>query len=154
MVSAALLANVPQLCLMLLFAALHELGHLLLLLLFGGKPERLTLAFYGIGLRHTSCLNRWQEWLFLLGGIGVNGLLAALHIHPEINVPLLVINALPVYPLDMGRALSLYLPYAFCRVLSAVMWCGLVIAAVLLRNVSLGMLAGYILVFSLKEDLG
>ena len=153
MLCAALLTGAPQLGWLLAFAALHEGGHLMLLLLFGGKPDSITLAFYGVGLRHSARLTRLQEWLFLLGGIGVNAAFVLLNIHREINLPLFLINAVPIYPLDMGRALRLYLPYRFCRALSAAVLAAMVISAVVLRNASLGLIAAYIIVFSIKEDL-
>ncbi len=153
LLAVALLTGVNRLLYVLLFAVLHETGHLVALLLFGGKPERITIAFYGIGLKHTAHFKRWQEWLFLLSGIGVNALLSILRVHPEINLPLLIINALPVYPLDMGRALALYLPYRICRVLSVVVLLSMVTAALLMRNWSLGLIAAYIFLFSLKEEL-
>ena len=153
MLSVALLTDNGTIAALLLFASLHEGGHLLLLLFFGGRPERITLAFYGVGLRHSSLLKRWQEWLFLLGGIAVNAVFVAANIHREVNGPLLLINALPIYPLDMGRALRLYVPYRFCRVVSCLFLLGMAVSAVLLKNVSLGLIAVYILAFSLKEDL-
>ena len=153
MLSFALAIGTPQLLWVLLFASLHELGHLLVLCLFGGKPARLTVAFYGVGLCTASRLNRWQELLFLLAGIGVNALFFSLRIHPEVNGPLLLINALPIVPLDMGRAVSLFLPYRLCRAVAVAFFILLVAAAVWLRNLSLAAIAGYILVFSLKEEL-
>lgn len=153
MLALSLVTGTQRIVYVMLFAALHELGHIVALLLFGGRPETLTLAFYGVGLRHSSPLKRWQEWLFLFAGIAVNAFLAALQIHPEINLPLLLINALPVYPLDMGRALALYLPYRVCQVLSVIIFAALVGGALLTRNWSLGLIAAYLFVFSLKEEL-
>lgn len=153
MLAVSLLTGSDRLLYVLLFAGLHEAGHIVALLIFGGKPDCITLAFYGVGLKHHAVLKRWQEWLFLLAGISVNAVFAALRIYPDINGPLLLINAMPVYPLDMGRALSLYLPYRFCRVLSVVILIALATAAILLHNWSIGMIAAYLFVFSLKEDL-
>ena len=153
LVAFALLGNADNLLLLLLFASLHECGHLLLLLLFKGKPDSLTLSFYGIGLRHSCLLERYKECIFLLGGIAVNGIFAVLNIHREINLPLLVINALPLYPLDMGRAIALFIPYKICRVISALFLTAMIISSIVMQNVSLILISLYIIVFSIKEDL-
>jgi len=153
MVSFSMLTGTQTVLRILLFASLHECGHIVLLLLFGCTPDRLTLAFYGIGMAHSGTLNRCQECLFLLGGIAVNGLMALLGIDTEINLSLLLINALPLYPLDMGRVLALVLPYRVCRVITVCFLILLLIGAAVLKNISLLFIAIYITVFSLKEDL-
>ena len=153
MLSFSLLLGSEKLLSVLLFASLHELGHLSLLLLFGGRPDTVTLAFYGIGMTHSVPLSRSREVLFLTGGIAVNLLFILLHIERDINAALFCINALPLYPLDMGRVMALYLPYRLCRFISVLIPIILLTAGLFLKNISLLLIAVYMIAFSFKEEL-
>ncbi len=137
----------------ILFASLHEAGHIAALYLFGGKAEEIRLAFYGIGLKHSSDLKHYQELIFLLSGIIVNLTFLALGIHKDINLVLFIINALPVYPLDGGRALSLVLPYKACKIISIFTVTAIILYAVITMNISAFLIAAYIIIFSLKEEI-
>lgn len=151
MASLALVTGTKSIFLVMLFASLHEAGHLLLLYCFHGRAQALTLSFYGIGLKHYAAFTKWQEAMFLLGGIAVNGLFVLLNIHREINLPLLVLNALPIYPLDGGRALALLIGETAVKYISVAMLLLLVIYAVYCHNAALIMIALYILVYSVYK---
>lgn len=145
----------------LLFSALHELGHIALLYALGGKADKITVAYYGIGLKHQAKFTVGKEILFLLGGILVNGAFAIFNVHRQINLSLLLINAMPIYPLDGGRVIKLLLYSAFDLALSdklflAVGICSIIaiiIAAVIYGNLSLALIAFYLIIYSLNNSL-
>ena len=112
-ICTALIANNYDFIYVLLFSSLHELGHIISLYLLGGKADKITISFYGIGLKHSSDLPVSKEILFLLSGILINLLFVMFNIKRDINLALLVINALPIYPLDMGRCTKLVLEKYF-----------------------------------------
>lgn len=92
---------------MLFFSGVHELAHLTLLILFGGRPDSLTFSFYGLALRYSSALSGLKEFFVILAGPAVN-LILYLILGDDINLILFALNILPVYPLDGGRILSLF----------------------------------------------
>ena len=112
-VCVALFANNYDFLYVLLFSSLHELGHILSLYLLGGKADKINVSFYGVGLKHSSDLTVSKEVVFLLSGIAVNSVFAILNFKRDINLAVIVINALPIYPLDMGRCLKLVLEKYF-----------------------------------------
>lgn len=146
----------------LLFSALHEMGHLLLLYIMGGKADKITIAYYGIGLKHSSKLTVTGEILFLLGGILVNALFVVLNLQRNINLSLLMINALPIYPLDGGRVLKLMLNSTLDlsvsdRFLTAIGICSILIIiafAIFEGNLSLALIAFYLIIYSINNSLG
>lgn len=112
-ISLALIANNMSILYVLLFSVLHELGHIISLYIVGGKPSELVFSYYGIGLKHNSNLTYPREFVFLLSGILVNGVFTLLNIHRDINLALLILNSLPIYPLDMGRCIKMLLDRCF-----------------------------------------
>ena len=102
----------------LLFAALHEAGHLLCLLLLGEKPRSLTLSYYGVRLERGPCavLRGAGELAVYASGPAVNLLTALVFRLPVLRVPgartaadvsllLGLFNLLPCRPLDGGNLL-------------------------------------------------
>ena len=160
MLAFSLVAENEALFYLLLFSALHEAGHLCCLLLFGKNPDCLTVAFYGIGLKHSARLRLWQELVFLLGGIAVNAFFIALNVQKEINLALFLINALPLYPLDGGRIIKLVLNRLFAlsisdavfKAISAVLIAVLVALSIIYKNISLALISAYIIVYSLNNS--
>lgn len=94
---------------LLLFSAFHEMGHIAALYLLGGKVDKITVSYYGIGMSHSSNLSVIKEIIFLMSGVLVNYFFALIGIQREINLALGIINSLPVYPLDSGRITKLLL---------------------------------------------
>ena len=101
-------------------AMLHEGGHLLLLRRFGARVRRVTFGAAGVAIERADpfLLPPAKEALSALGGVAVNGLLClcALPVRSFLssktfsallcaNVLLAALNLLPVYPLDLWRAL-------------------------------------------------
>lgn len=105
--SFAVLLDVKNLIFLLLFSALHELGHLIMLILCGGKADSLTLSFYGLALKYSSKLTRIKEFAVIFAGPFIN-LLLFLFLRDDTNLILFVLNMLPIYPLDGGRLLRIY----------------------------------------------
>ncbi|WP_178669296.1 hypothetical protein [uncultured Eubacterium sp.] len=105
--SVALFCDNKSFLIVILFSSLHELGHIVSLYLLGGRADKITVSFYGIGLKHSSQLSSCREIVFLMSGIAVNLVFAAFDVYRDINCALIIANALPIYPLDIGRSLML-----------------------------------------------
>ena len=103
-----------------LSAMLHECGHLLLLGLFGARVRAVAFSGAGVVIERDDVLSLpgSREALAALGGVAVNGMLCLLalllrQMLPEktfaalfcANALLGALNLLPVYPLDLWRAL-------------------------------------------------
>ena len=108
LLSFAALFNANDLLYMLLFSFLHEMGHLAALMAAGGKADAVILSYYGAALKYESRLSRNLETVVLLSGPLVK-LILYLILKDDINLILFSLNILPIYPLDGGRIISLYL---------------------------------------------
>lgn len=158
-IAVSLLLHNENILYVLLFSMLHELGHIIALIIFGSKPDCIVLSYYGIGMRHSADLTYIQEIIFLLLGILINAAFAALNICRDINIVLFVINALPLYPLDGGRVVKLIMINAFGYNISdkVYLFISIVLIIAMLafslyhRNVSVLVITIYITVFSLKD---
>ncbi len=137
----------------LLFCAAHELGHLAAVLCFGCKPERITLSFFGAALKYPSqCLNRSREAVVLAAGPFVN-IILLVFTGNEINLFIAVLNLLPVFPLDGGRLLRLFLPNAsqyISFVFLMILLCMSVYAAVCLGVYQPVLISIYLLIFNMR----
>lgn len=143
---------------LLLFSSLHEMGHLITLLAFGYKPSEINISFYGIGLKHNADLLVYEEIIFLLAGVIINFGFAIFGIYEKINLALLIINIIPVYPLDGGRLLYLIVEkisfdkaYYICLTISFLIIIGLFIYSIILCQYNLLFIDLYLLSFFIKE---
>ncbi len=150
-VAFSLLLNINSIIELLIFSSLHEAAHILTLLLFGFCPDSVTLAFYGIGMKHSAKMSANREALFLLSGTAVNLIFALLNVCREINFALFFINILPVYPLDGGRALSLFIHGKPLYIISFFTVLLLIIYSVFTINISLLLITVYLIVYSINE---
>ncbi len=108
MLLSALLLEADNLLELLIFSSLHEIGHLAALYISGGKADEIKLSFYGFAIKYSVKLKRNREFLVLLAGPAVNLVLFILF-RNGINLMLFLFNILPIYPLDGGRILNLYM---------------------------------------------
>ena len=175
-----LLLREKQTALVCFFSAmLHECGHLLCLRFCGAKINALSFGAAGVVIERADAflLPAAQEALCALGGVFVNALLCLLSLlfHtflPEktvwtlflSNALLGALNLLPVYPLDLWRALHAVLesrlaPERLDAVMQSVSLCFLAVFAAVCavfqccigRNVSLLAVLGYLLIMNLKR---
>jgi stage IV sporulation protein FB len=144
----------------ILFSALHEIGHIIMLYILGGKAQKITIAYYGIGLVHKSRFNDFKQILFLLSGVSVNLIFALLNIKRNINLALFLVNILPLYPLDGGRAFKLILNNIFGIIISDKIFITfsiiiillLIIVSIYLKNLSLVLIVIYIIIYSINNS--
>lgn len=103
------------------FVFLHELGHIITLLLFKGQVNRLTLTIVGgIVDINDEYLSSWQRLIVYLSGITMNGLMIFLitkiNVQNELknimiayNKLMITFNLLPIYPLDGFQIIEVFL---------------------------------------------
>lgn len=112
---------VGALPLFLLAAAVHELGHLLVLTIAGGRLNRLTLTACGAVMRCRLPEGRCARAAVCLAGPAASfalaawGMAAGAHMLAGASVLLGLFNLLPMPPLDGGMALQHLLDGAFGR---------------------------------------
>lgn len=144
----------------LLFSALHEFGHITALYLMGGKADTITVAYYGIGLKYSTPLGNFKTVFVLLFGPLINLILLLFKIGYDINFALLVINLLPIYPLDGGRILKLLLNQVFSLSVSDKLFTAVTAIFIMvlfglcfyLKSTSLLLIVIYILVYSVNNS--
>ena len=159
-IAFSILANNYNYLYVLLFSSLHELGHLISLYIIGGRAEVITFSYYGIALKHNSSLSWFKNIIFLLSGIMVNLAFVCLNIYRDINICLLFINALPIYPLDGGRVLKIVLNQifglnvsdTFFKIISFMILALIVVLAFYIKNISLIFILVYIVIYSINNS--
>lgn len=96
---------------------LHELGHLFFVFLFRLKIQKLRISVFGFFLELERKKESFIKDLFLYsGGIIMNGIVYLIVPIPSmryINLFLIVINAIPIYPLDGYNLFKSVLSYFF-----------------------------------------
>lgn len=152
MLSFAVLLGAESIVDLLLYSSLHEAGHLLLLFLCGGRPDSLRLSYYGLALKYSTNLSKFKECIVLLAGPLVNFILY-LVLKNEINLLLFVLNMLPVYPIDFGRAIRLF-SYNASRVFGYITLALLIPLAVYMlavyKSFSLAFIVCYLIIYSIN----
>lgn len=105
----------------LFFASLHELGHLVPMLIFKCRPASISVGVFGVKIEKlNSLLSYFRECIVALCGPFVNLIFAVLffvlmkenselYIPFAVNTGLFVINLMPVKALDGGRFLYAFL---------------------------------------------
>lgn len=127
----------------LILSALHELGHLAVLTMFGVKVRHIRFGVLGI-VMETAPMPQMQEAICALAGPVVNlfcfwALRPCLPGAALISLLLGCYNLLPVYPLDGGRALRAVL--CLCLPLRAASIAESIAAALSLAAVGIGIIA-------------
>lgn len=117
-------------------AIIHEVCHVLILLLFGGRIRKIDVSVTGCMIE-TSQLGYWQAMFSILAGpAGSMLLLVASETAPKIAACGFIhglYNLLPILPLDGGRILQLLLYKIYPEnAESVLLWTGRSICAILL----------------------
>lgn len=140
----------------ILFSVLHELGHILMLLIFGARPTLIKLSFYGIGMKYEKHLSKAKELFVLICGPMVN-LALFVFFGNEINLMLFLLNMFPVVPLDGGRILRLFFPkFSVILTLVLLILSGFVSGYLLIeyKIFSLLLITAYLFYFNINDIRG
>lgn len=120
-VTLTLIIDESGFCAAALFCCIvHELGHIICLLIFGEKPKLIELSFYGIKLeRKNDCLKSFENVAVYVSGPLANFVLSAVFVAFSsggfsVNAAVTsfcvgLFNLLPCIPLDGGNLLNLAL---------------------------------------------
>ena len=154
MLCISMTLNINNISLLLLYSFLHELGHLIALIILGHSADELRLSFFGAALRYGCALSKAEELTVIAAGPLVN-LMLYLILKDNINLSLLIINIMPVYPLDGGRILYSLSP-RICRITSIVLIVLLLVTSVYLlvyyRIFSLFFICIYLIIFACQDS--
>lgn len=139
--------------LIVLFSSLHELGHLLCLILIKAYPQRIIVSFYGISMKYNNKISEFYELLVIICGPAVN-LILYLILKDDINLALLIINLYPVLPLDGGRIVYL-LSEKVSKVITIIFLILLTTISIYLfifyQIFSVMLITVYLIIFNLKQ---
>lgn len=139
-----------------LLVLLHELGHLIMIKLHRLKFKSLTIMPFGCLLDYES--KKKEGLLISISGILVNLILYNLDFYPTYNMMIILINVIPVYPLDGYLILrSLRLNKKILLQISSTMLVGLVIVSIYYQTLLVGIIAIYLIYRNIelyqKKDL-
>lgn len=153
MLCFACIAGAGDMIYLILFSSLHEVGHLIALLLHNGKPCLIKLSFYGFAIKYESKIGTLAEAVVLFSGPAVNAV-CYLVLRDNINLALLFLNIIPIYPLDGGRILGLFFPKT-ARYIGVILLALLHALAIYLlifcKSFSLLLVALYLTVYSINN---
>ena len=110
-----LVIPLPWLVAWIIAGIIHELGHVVAVLLSDHRIERIAISCWGAKIL-TDPLGKSECLCALAGSLFGLLLLSGMHIFPKVSVCALLqsaYNLLPIYPLDGGRALKVILQRAF-----------------------------------------
>ena len=156
LISFAVLYGYENALQIILFSILHELGHIVMLLIFGARPTLIKLSFYGIGMKYEKHLSKVKELIVLLCGPAVNLALFVIYKN-EINLMLFLLNMFPAAPLDGGRVLRLFFPrFSVILTLVLLIIAGCISGYLLLeyKIFSLALITAYLFYFNIDDIRG
>lgn len=113
-----LINNINTYLVFLFFILIHEIAHLIVGILIGGKPKRMSLDIFGVSLEFYSYekTNSWYNLIFYLSGpisnIIIAGVIYLLFKNKDelllimvTNLAIGIFNLIPILPLDGGKIL-------------------------------------------------
>ncbi len=119
-----IIKNIDTYFTFLFFILIHEISHLLIGVLIGGRPRKIKIEPFGISMEFYEYADKSHvnKILFFLAGPLMNLLIAAVfrnfHIDKKLvytNVILFLFNMLPILPLDGGKIAKEILEMVFKR---------------------------------------
>lgn len=127
MLVIALTGNIAMYSIIILSLLLHELGHLLAAKYVGARIKRCIVMPYGgeISFENEYQLNEWQLFIVAAGGpvatlvgIAISSFFPPTLAQPfiEVQLYLLLLNCLPLWPLDGGKIMYALLQMTFQKV--------------------------------------
>lgn len=128
-----------------LAASVHELSHVLAVLLLGGRIESLCISERGAVMNATPLTCGRELICILAGSAGSFGLMLFCQSLPKTALCGLVhgvYNLLPVYPLDGGRAVKCILSMV-CSPLQSEKWCSRISAGTVFAAVMILIFCGF-----------
>lgn len=134
-----------QLSLFVLCLLIHELGHILFIILFNVKIKKFNLSFYGgileLDNNQYNNLEKYKKVLIYLGGILFNFIFYLIfkkYSFSNYHLILLIFNLLPIYPLDGYNILRILIPNIVINNISVIFIVSLLIFSI--YNNSLGLI--------------
>lgn len=153
LLSFAVFYGYKNAALIILFSCLHELGHLMCLILLKVHPQQIKVSFYGISMKYDNRISKINELLVYISGPAVN-LILYLILRDNINLVLFIINLYPVLPLDGGRILYA-LTEKLSKIISIIFLLLLFVLSIYLffkfHNFSLFLITLYLFIFNIKQ---
>lgn len=141
--------------------AIHELGHLVMMIMVGCTPREMRFLPFEINIvADKSCASSWEQFCISVGGMIINLLVFLVFIGEVfgyINLYLALFNALPLYSMDGYQILSLLfgrkrsLVFGVCAITTLLVFslgCWLLIAK---KNPMLLLFALYLLALGIME---
>ena len=99
----------------LLSSIVHEVAHILTLLIFSVRIEKISLNVFGFNIKKAKSLSFYKEFFVLFSGCFSNFILILIFIFLKnkiavsINGVILILNLLPIHMMDGGQILKLIL---------------------------------------------
>lgn len=99
-----------------MFIIMHELSHMIVALLLNIDIKEIILLPFGATAKYSGNVNKCKELIIALSGPLASLLFAYLYdndVYFKINLLIILLNMLPIFPLDGGRILKVILHFIF-----------------------------------------
>lgn len=95
-----------------MFIIMHELSHMIMALLLNVDVEEITLLPFGASAKYKGNIPLWKEFLIAIAGPLASFIFAIAYQNNTywmVNIVIVIFNLYPIYPLDGGRILRVFL---------------------------------------------